>query len=443
MTSNPKNHPPVKNLRFPKMSKTNTPLVANEFNAKAFLDGYGVEFKYNGMLFDVETTILQADGVNRGAVSDDWLLTRAEHHGLRKEFVYRFIVSHAPHYHPVLDWLGSIPAWDGEDHIGRFMDCLTLGAEIPPEQARTLVTTWLIGAVSAPHNGYEDRPIDQGPPVLVLIGPQGIGKSRLLAKLVPDRSWVKTEQTLVTADNDSVMALTRCWLVELGELDETMRRNSDSSAKQFLTRVEDVYRQPYARREVRCPRRTAYIASINERRFLRDPTGNRRFLPLPVERIDLDSLPDPAELWGQAYALFKEGRPWWLTPDEGKALAGLQENFKQVDGLVQIMADFFVPLAADDKPSRGMSMADIQRYLADKKINCNPKDTAKALRAAGIVLKATRSNNKWMCVIRGNQYDDVQPAEPTAEQVSADEQALDQTDTEPFFTSLPEGEAGE
>ena len=443
MTSDPKNHPPVKNFRFPKMNKKNRPVASNEFNTEAFLDGYGVESKYNGMLFDVETTILQADGVNRGVVSDEWLMTRAAHHGLSKEFVHGFMASHAPHFHPVLDWLAAIPAWDGEDHIGQFMDFLTLDPEIAPEQARTFVTIWLIGAVSAAHNGFGGRPMVQGPAVLVFVGPQGIGKSRLLPMLVPDPSWVKTEQTLVVHDKDSVMALTRCWLVELGELDETMRRNSDGSAKQFLTRVEDIYRQPYGRREERCPRRTAYIASINDRRFLRDPTGNRRFLPLPVERIDLTSLPAPAELWAQAYALFKEGRQWWLTPEEGKALAGLQEDFKQVDGLTQIIADLFVAVPADARPSEALRMFEIQQYLARQKIQCTAKDTGQALRAAGFDRLKTAKGNVWLCTLRFSEDHKRPSPEPGADQVSGQHAATAPDDTEPFFASLPEGEAGD
>jgi hypothetical protein len=443
MTSDPKNHPPVKKIKFPSLNEMLKPLAANEFNAQAFLDGYGVECKFNGMLFDVETTILQADRVSRAPVSADWLMTRAQHHGLNKEFVYGFMASHAPHCHPVVDWLAANPDWDGEDHIGRLMDCLTLDPEIPPELARTFVTKWLIGAVGVACNGFGDPPMEQGPAVLVFVGPQGIGKSRLLPKLVPDRGWVKTEQTLVIHDKDAVMALTRCWLVELGELDETMRRNSDGAAKQFLTRAEDIYRQPYGRRELRCPRRTAYIASINDRRFLRDPTGNRRFWPLPVQRIDLESLPAPSELWAQAYTLFKEGQQWWLTEQEGKALAGLQEDFKQVDGLTQIIADLFVAVPADARPSEAQKMVEIQQYLAQQKIQFTPKDAAQALRAAGFERLKTAKGNVWLCTLRFTEDRKPPTPEPSADQAAGQDTAAAHGDAEPFFGSIPEGEAGD
>lgn len=441
MIAQPSDLPKPKQVRFPKLNKKLAPLRTNEFNAIAFLAAYGLQTRRNGMLFELEISVKDPATGREFQVDEEWAVTRAEHHCLSTDFIRRYMATNAAEYHPVVDWLRSIPAWDGEDHIGRFMDCLTLGAEISPEQARTLVTTWLIGAVSAPHNGFAGRPIDQGPPVLVLIGPQGIGKSRLLAKLVPDRSWVKTEQTLVTGDKDSVMALTRCWLVELGELDETMRRSSDGSSKQFLTRAEDVYRKPYGRLALHCPRRTAYIASINERRFLRDPTGNRRFLPLPVERIDLTALPAPEELWAQAYALFMEGRQWWLTPEEGKALVGLQEDFKQEDGLTQIIADLFVALPAGARPSEALRMVEIQQHLALKKIQCTAKDTGHALRATGFERMKTSKGNVWLCTFRFSEDREAPPPEPGAGQVSVQPAAAAPDDTEPFFTSLPDGEA--
>jgi predicted P-loop ATPase len=48
--------------------------------------------------------------------------------------------------------------------------------------------------------------------------------------------------------------------------------------------------------------------------YLKDETGNRRFLPIRCGVIDLQAIErDRNQLWAEAVAKFKAGEPWWLT----------------------------------------------------------------------------------------------------------------------------------
>ena len=90
--------------------------------------------------------------------------------------------------------------------------------------------------------------------------------------------------------------------MELGELDATFRRSDISQLKSYLSQVVDEYRPSYGRTEIRRPRCTAYAGSVNHENFLTDVTGNRRYLVLPVVRLDGFHGIDMQQYWAQISA---------------------------------------------------------------------------------------------------------------------------------------------
>ncbi|TIN81531.1 VapE domain-containing protein, partial [Mesorhizobium sp.] len=74
---------------------------------------------------------------------------------------------------------------------------------------------------------------------------------------------------------------------------------------------------------------------------LRDPTGARRFWPLEVRKIDIDAIArDRDQLWAEAVALYKAGRPWWVQEDEQQSVEAEQEKRTDVDVWVDQIAPF-------------------------------------------------------------------------------------------------------
>lgn len=137
----------------------------------------------------------------------------------------------------------------------------------------------LIGAASR-----IKRPGCQCDSMIVLCGPQGVGKSSFVRALYGDK-YVRSQMPDL-ASKDASEALNGFAAIELAELDRILR-SENSTVKEFLTRTFDDYRPPYGRVSQRFPRQCTFWGTTNEDDWLRDVTGARRFWPIPVFSVDL------------------------------------------------------------------------------------------------------------------------------------------------------------
>jgi predicted P-loop ATPase len=125
-----------------------------------------------------------------------------------------------------------------------------------------------------------------------------------------------------------------------------------------------------------------FAGSTNREKFLRDTTGNRRFLPVPTPKIDIEALKrDRAMIFAEAVAMFKKGEHWWPDRDFERAhFVPRQEERVEIDDWEQpikewleigpthsatafeIMRDALHLLTAQINP-QGRRVADIMRKL--------------------------------------------------------------------------------
>ena len=128
----------------------------------------------------------------------------------------------------------------------------------------------------------------RGRGVLTFQGPQGIGKTSWVASLVPDpvlRDMViKLDHHLDPNNKDSILGAISHWIVEIGELDSSFKKDV-ARLKGVLTSDSDKVRRPYARTESEYPRRTVFFATVNDNNFLVDSTGNTRWWTIPLASI--------------------------------------------------------------------------------------------------------------------------------------------------------------
>ncbi len=152
--------------------------------------------------------------------------------------------------------------------------------------------------------------------MLILSGPQGIGKSTLLDKM--SRGWFN-DSIRTFEGKDASELLQGVWLVEVSELD-AFRKTDVSRIKQFLSLRADRYRAAYGRHVKELPRCCVFFGTTNTTDFLQDTTGNRRFWPVdvgecePVRRVWSDLTNEVIDqLWAEAKMRWQIGEALYLT----------------------------------------------------------------------------------------------------------------------------------
>lgn len=212
-------------------------------------------------------------------------------------------------YHPVQDYLQGLE-WDGENHLDRFLSHFKF---VPLNEGvgQIFFRRWLIGAVA--------KIMCQGQNfMLVLDGPQGIGKSYLARWLCP-LPGLFLESAVNPEDKDSYKRLMSYWIWEVGELEGTTRKSDRAALKDFITRRDVTVRVPYGRLDITKPASASLLGTINDdgAGFLNDTTGNRRYAVMSLETIDYAYADmDVNQLWAHVYHLYEAGEPWELQPHE-------------------------------------------------------------------------------------------------------------------------------
>lgn len=261
-------------------------------------------------------------------------------------------------YHPVKEYLDALPEWDG---VKRTDTLLTdyLGAE-DSAYTRAVIRKTLAAAVARIY-----QPGTKFDSVLILNGPQGIGKSTLFARLAG--AWFSDSLTLTDMrDKSGPEKLQGYWILELGEL-AGMKKTDVETVKSFLSRVDDKYRASYGLNVESHPRQCVIVGSTNtESGFLRDITGNRRFWPVRVNGESVKkpwqiSGEDVLQIWAEAKAVYESGERLYLEGDVAAMATSEQAEAMETDdreGLVRTYLDTLLPENWDS-----MSLYDRRNFL--------------------------------------------------------------------------------
>lgn len=232
-------------------------------------------------------------------------------------------------FHPVADWVRQ-KRWDGVSRFGQLLDTLTIreGFEDCRELLRVQLEKWLIAGGKCLSLGMQsdDGVAAQG--VLVLQGPQNLGKTRWFKALLPNPAWFSEGLTMDPSNTDHVIQGTATFICELGELDATTRKSDVAQLKAFLTRSIDIYRSPYGRVREVYARRTIFGATVNPDTFLVDDTGNRRFWVMPVSAVNADHDIDMQQLWAEATERAEAGETYWMPKEFQAKQLSLASKFE-------------------------------------------------------------------------------------------------------------------
>ena len=264
--------------------------------------------------------------------------------------------------HSVREYIKGLK-WDGVKRIDTaFIDFL--GADDTPyirKSARKIFCAG-IARIFAPGIKFDYLP--------ALIGAQGIGKSTFIR--IMGKGWY-SESLKISDMKDKTAAekLLGSWVIEISEMDGMHTTKADT-LKSFLSAQQDKYRPAYGRETVTNKRQCIIIGTSNEREFLKDDTGNRRFWPIDVGKNTpaksvFTELPEVIDqMWAEAYVLWVLGEPLYPDAEMAEEAEREQEAHRYEDPRKGIIEEFLkLPV-----PVGWYSMNSITRlsYLSNPKI---------------------------------------------------------------------------
>jgi putative DNA primase/helicase len=244
--------------------------------------------------------------------------------------------------------------------------------------------------------------------VLTFQGAQGIGKTRWVLSLVPDDSLremlVKDGHHLDAGNKDSILGAVTHWIVELGELDSTFKKDM-ARLKGFLTSDFDKIRRPYARTESEYPRRTVFFASVNQADFLVDATGNTRWWTIPVTKINYKHGIDMQQLFAQLAVDFRKGKEWWLNQHDEVLLEHHNRDHRSVSVIRERLMEMISPESTASNTHPAMSSIEVLRELGyETPTNQQCKECAAILREQFGNSVRIRGINKWHIPLKGKSH---------------------------------------
>ncbi len=231
-----------------------------------------------------------------------------ERYGLYDPKKYRkafLMVMSSRSYHPIREKLAHTQ-WDGKERMDRFLYNWACCEDTPyTRMVSRLIFAGGIRRLYEPGCKFDYVP--------VLIGTrQGEGKSTLVRWLALSDAWFG--EVTVLDGKEAVEQLSGVWICEMAELLALHRTREQEAVKSFISRQCDRYRRPYAEHLEELPRQCIIIGTTNSRHFLKDKTGNRRFLPVEVHceggvlyRYEQACRADILQCWAEARDRYERG----------------------------------------------------------------------------------------------------------------------------------------
>jgi predicted P-loop ATPase len=202
---------------------------------------------------------------------------------------------------------------------------------------------------------------------IVFVGKQGIGKTTWMQKLVPSplQNYFHSGNPNLK-NKDTKIRMAENFLINFDEMDN-LTASSTERLKEILTTKEIKERKPYGYFDEKMPRRASFMGSVNNKQFLNDPTGNRRFLCFEVSAIQYNHNVNMDNVYAQAMSLFKNGFQYYFDSIEIEEVIGHNEQFQIISYVEETLLKCFEPVNPEtSRPTYKWSATEIAQYLSAK-----------------------------------------------------------------------------
>lgn len=244
-------------------------------------------------------------------------------------------------YDPVMEYMEKAAEnWDGRKRINQMLQ-VYLGAE-DIDLVSKIAEMWLVGAVAKVYDPYAKFDY-----VLDLVGGQGVGKTSLLQKLGGD--WY-TDAVTDFANKDNYDIMLKALIVNDDEM-VASNRMSFAETKAFISKTSLRFRKPYMKRTEEFAKNFVLARTTNQKEYLKDKTGERRFLSVMADisrqkKHPMEIEPETVEqIWGEAVTIYKAGADLMFDKETEERLEIYREKFMYRDEVeLQVLEYLEMPI---------------------------------------------------------------------------------------------------
>lgn len=394
-----------------------------------FINGY-MKFRMNMLTHQIETQLIADAYTDRPEASachwqrltdhiENSLWCAMQHHGMAVNLneLHTLLGSDfVKEYHPLKEYLDSLPPWDGEtDYIGRLAAMVHVkeSPHSPLQQDKSrerndlsetpvrfadILKRWMVSMIAAALN---ETVVNQV--ILTLIGRQGSYKTSFMQHILPPvlSEYYTTKSNSSRMTKDDLFTMTENLVINLEEID-TMPPSELNQLKAMVTQRYVDERRAYGRNKVHLPHVASFVATGNNLQFLTDDTGNRRWLPFEVEDIDSPWEADiPYEgIYSQTYALYQDiNFRYWFTDKEIQQLRGHVQQFEVPRPEYELILTYYRKPVGLERGVYTTSSQIIGRF-GNTSLRLSLQKVGRAMRELGFRQVKASNANYWVVVER-------------------------------------------
>jgi hypothetical protein len=312
-----------------------------------------------------------------------------------------------------MDWLAA--HYDGKDHLSKLISSLTT-------EDNTLFDAqfrkWIVNVVA---QVYDTNPSARNDAAFILVGAQGLGKTGFFEFLLWSPKWFVTKSDFNFNNKEHQLLMNSKVMILLDEMSSYNKADIKDLKGVFSKTVINADKKYQEAADYK--RNASFAGCSNNSDFLRDDTGDRRFLVFQMFDYDraVYNAVDKAQLWGQLVTMYKGGFDYKFDREEIEQT--IARNLSQYT--VHKPEDTFIHdcLVVTGNAADYLSNGDLEKLLNEYKHDNHVRDfmTISTIRAKLKLMGATVGQQKKVAgkVVKGYSgvrvvgYDNTPTVTPT------------------------------
>jgi hypothetical protein len=289
--------------------------------------------------------------------------------------------------------------WDGKDHIKGFYDRLDSQSTDDFEYVafKKFIHGYVSLALDLPSpDGHSPR----SEILVILVGPEGGGKTAICRTLVPDAPVSLLTEGYLKLSRDDTVRTGEVLLWIVSEVDAVLAKHEIGAIKDFITKSISKERKSYARADDTITKVCSFIGSTNESYFLPAGEHHRRFVVIVVgPNLDYSGEGfNVNQMFAQVVAERAAGFENWLSPAEIKLNSIRNKQWTKIDSLAAWVGTLAVGAETEDALWHKYNS-----FCTDKTMMASAFSTWKnRLKAEGYTHTHDKVSHKttWSCQVR-------------------------------------------